>query len=328
LNHPNIVTAYDSGEHEGILYLVMEYVEGKDLGTLVKQRGPMALKGAMNCVLQAARGLQYAHAKGIVHRDIKPGNLLIDSDGNVKVLDMGLARYMTSTTEEVPDAERLTQPGQVMGTGEYMAPEQAADPRHADHRADVYALGCTLYRLLTGRPPYVADTLVAMLMAHRDSPIPSLSSAVIGATPDVNAIFQRMIAKRPEDRYQSMADVIADLEAVLAGRPPSLGHGAASLPASGSSGPGPHPVAPRASSPMPVAAAASVAVAPVHTRAPAFGSSPASVLPNPLSEPFDEATAALINQRARTRWRLAVAGLTTLLVLIVGTLLWELACTR
>ena len=153
LNHPNIVTAYDSGEHEGILYLVMEYVDGKDLGTLVKHRGPMATKGALNCVLQAARGLQYAHGKGVVHRDIKPGNLLLDSEGNIKILDMGLARSLIPVPGELPDAQRLTQPGQVMGTGEYMAPEQAADPRSADHLADIYALGCTLCRLLTGRPP-------------------------------------------------------------------------------------------------------------------------------------------------------------------------------
>jgi serine/threonine protein kinase len=320
LNHPNIVTAYDSGEHEGILYLVMEYVDGKDLGTLIKQRGPMATKGALNCILQAARGLQYAHGKGVVHRDIKPGNLLLDSEGNVKILDMGLARSLIPTPGEMPNAQRLTQPGQVMGTGEYMAPEQAADPRNADYSADIYALGCTLYRLLTGRPPYVAETLVAMLMAHRDSPIPSLCDAVPSIPPTVNAIFQKMVAKRPQDRYQSMADVVADVEAFLAGRAPSVVRSAPSpIPSAFGRDPVACSVAARPSSP--------VAVAPVaahgYTRIP--NPSPLAEQPHSLSAQIDEAARAVAHQRAHRRWRVAVAGLAVLLVMIAGILFWEIA---
>ncbi|HIQ19687.1 MAG TPA: PEGA domain-containing protein [Planctomycetes bacterium] len=213
LMHPNIVAAYDAGEHQGIHYLVMEWVDGKDLAQVTKQRGTIPVPEAVGWILQAARGLEYAHQLGVVHRDIKPGNLLLDRQGTVKVLDMGLARMFEGREETA--ASRLTATGQVMGTIDYMAPEQSEDTHHADARADIYSLGCTLYRLLTGRSPYAADSLVGILLAHRDAPIPSLRAARPEVSAELDAVFQKMLAKRPEDRYQSMAEVITALEACL-----------------------------------------------------------------------------------------------------------------
>ena len=213
LNHANIVQAYDASEHDGIHYLVMEYVEGKDLAAIIKDRGPMAVLAAVECILQTARGLQYAHGKGIVHRDIKPSNLLMDKEGTVKILDMGLARI--AGLGDNSDQDRLTGSGQVMGTSDYMAPEQALDTHHADARADIYSLGCTLYRLLTGHVPYKGETLMQVLLAHREKPIPSLCKDRPDVPPQLDAVFPKMVAKEPQDRQQSMTDVIVELEAVL-----------------------------------------------------------------------------------------------------------------
>jgi formylglycine-generating enzyme required for sulfatase activity/predicted Ser/Thr protein kinase len=214
LSHSNIVTAYDASEHQGMHYLAMEYVEGRDLATIVKDRGPLPLREAAECILQAARGLQYAHGKGIVHRDIKPGNLLLDKDGTVKILDMGLAR-IAGADAAMGGPERLTNTGQVMGTCDYMAPEQAMDSHMVDARADIYALGCTLYRLLTGNPPYGGETLMQILMAHQQALIPSLSASRPDVPAELDELFQKMVAKQPEERQSSMAEVIAELEAVL-----------------------------------------------------------------------------------------------------------------
>ncbi len=214
LAHPNIVASYDAREQGGTLCLVMEYVDGPDLAAAVKEHGPLPIPQAVDCILQAARALQYAHGKGIVHRDIKPGNLLLDKEGTVKVLDMGLAR-ITGAEVAMGGPERLTASGQVIGTCDYMAPEQAFDIHNADHRADIYSLGCTLYRLLTGNPLYRGEMLMQILVAHREHPIPSLQEARPEVPEQLDECFQRMVAKKPEDRYQSMAEVAAALEAVL-----------------------------------------------------------------------------------------------------------------
>ena len=209
LNHPNIVQAHDASEADGIHYLVMEYVEGQDLGAIVKERGPLPIAQAVNFILQAARGLQYAHEQGIVHRDIKPSNLILDHNGTVKILDLGIARF-----QPLPDqaGDDLTKTGCVLGTVDYMPPEQALNTRLADHRADVYSLGCTLYFLLTGQPLFGGETVMERIVAHREHAVPSLRKACPSAPPWLDGIFRKMVAKKSEDRYQSATALISDLE--------------------------------------------------------------------------------------------------------------------
>jgi len=218
LIHPNVVITYDAGEQHGTHYLAMEYVEGRDLGRVVAEEGPLPVGRAVGAVVQAARGLDYAHGQGIVHRDVKPQNLMLDAQGRVKVLDLGLAR-LRAEGPTLPAAEQsteLTTSGEIMGTFNCMAPEQAEDPRAADGRADVYALGCTLFWLLTGRYPYRADTVVRKLLAHREDPIPSLRETRDDVPEALDAACRRMMAKKPEERQQSMGEVIEELEASIA----------------------------------------------------------------------------------------------------------------
>ncbi len=213
LSHPNVVTAFDADQHKGVHYFVMEYVDGTDLSTLVKETGVLRVDRAVDYVLQTAGGLEYAHGQGIVQRDIKPGNLLVDRTGTVKVLDMGLARF--DEAAEAAAAAGLTTTGVVMGTIDYMSPEQALDTKHADARSDIYSLGATLWFLLTGRAMYAGDTVMKKLLAHREQPVPSLAAANPEVPAALDGVFQRMLAKDPARRFQTMADVIAALQGCL-----------------------------------------------------------------------------------------------------------------
>jgi serine/threonine protein kinase/Leucine-rich repeat (LRR) protein len=214
LQHPNIAAAYDAGEADGIHFLVMEYVDGPNLSSYVKQVGPLQVAVATNLVVQTARGLAHAHEQGVVHRDIKPGNLLVNSSGHVKIMDMGLAALNTSMETDV-ERQELTQSGRVMGTVDYMAPEQALDAKSVDFRSDIYSLGCTLHYLLAGRPMAPEGTLTQKLLWHQSEPVPSLHDVTTSVPPLLDAAFQQMLAKSPRDRQTSMTEVAEHLQSAL-----------------------------------------------------------------------------------------------------------------
>jgi serine/threonine protein kinase len=236
LHHPNIVTAYDADQAGGLHFLVMEYVEGISLAALVHQRGPLPVAEACTYIRQAALGLQHAHEHGLVHRDIKPSNLMVvggESPGpthhapltshQVKILDFGLARLPhTADGSRVGGASNgpLTGAGAVLGTADYIAPEQADDPRAADIRADIYALGCTLFHLLAGRPPFPEGTVAQKLDRHADTPLPRLETVRPEVPPGLEAVVARMTAKDPADRYATPAAVAEALAPFCAAEPP------------------------------------------------------------------------------------------------------------
>jgi serine/threonine protein kinase len=214
LGHPNIVMAYDADEADVGHFLVMEFVDGRDLAARLESEGASTVRGAVDCILQAARGLAYAHAQGIIHRDIKPHNLLIDRQGIVKLTDLGLARL--SRDAEAQAMTQVTSAGGVIGTVDYMSPEQAIDSTSLDHCTDIYSLGCTLFYLLAGQPPFRGPTVMAILLKHRDAPIPSAALWRADVPPAVDELICRMLAKRPEDRIQPMSEVVHALESIAA----------------------------------------------------------------------------------------------------------------
>jgi serine/threonine protein kinase len=214
LRHLNLVAAFEADEDRGVHYLVMDYVRGITLDRLVVEQGPLPVAEAVDYLIQAARGLEAAHEKGIVHRDIKPGNLMLDSRGTVRVLDLGLARIVNAeSTLGSSSASRLTQTGIYMGTVDFMAPEQAEDSHNVDHRADIYSLGCTLHFLLTGREPFPGPTIFRRMVAHQEHPAPSLRAIRPDVSPALEAAYQKMMAKKPEDRPASMSELIMLLHA-------------------------------------------------------------------------------------------------------------------
>jgi serine/threonine protein kinase len=222
LKHEHIATAYDAEQVGDRVFLVMEYVPGDPLSDVVRD-GPLPVAEACRAVRDAARGLAHAHAAGLVHRDVKPGNLIRTPDGTTKVLDFGLV----SAAE--PEGSALTGENLVMGTPDYIAPEQADNPRAADARSDVYALGCTLYHLLAGRVPYPAESVLKKIDAHRD---PAARPAPIPAVPpELAGIVAKMMAKEPRARFQSAVDVEVALEPFVAGTaPPSAAKTPPSVP--------------------------------------------------------------------------------------------------
>lgn len=205
LDHPNIVRAYDvDAETDGsmeIHFLVMEYVEGKSLQELVVKKGPLSPKEAADYIRQAADGLEHAHAAGLVHRDIKPGNLLVDKNGTVKLLDLGLARFFNDEENSLT----VEHDEKVLGTADYLAPEQAVDSHTVDHRADLYSLGCTLFYLLTGSPPFNQGTLAQRLIAHQTKEPPSISETRPDVPESLIALMKRLMSKKPEDRPETAA---------------------------------------------------------------------------------------------------------------------------
>jgi hypothetical protein len=216
LNHPHIVRATDAGEVDGTHFLVMDFIDGQTLGQLVQAGGPLPVAEACELVRQAALGLQHVHQHGLVHRDVKPSNLLLGADGQVKVLDLGLALLK----EEDAGAAELTATGQVMGTFDYMAPEQFGDTHAVDIRADVYSLGCTLYFLLTGKAPFSGPAYANRLQkmrAHAEAPAPPLRERRGDVPAGLAAVLARMLAKEPGDRFATPAEVAAALAPFTAG---------------------------------------------------------------------------------------------------------------
>lgn len=213
LDHPNIVRAYDIDESGGIHYLVMEYVPGKDLQTLVVENGPLDFETAADYMIQAARGLEHAHKIGLVHRDVKPANLLIDPDGVVKILDLGLALF-----SETEASLTIAHNENVLGTADYLAPEQALNSHTIDGRADFYALGCTLYFALTGAPPFADGTIAQRIARHQSVTPPPLRNRRADCPEALEIICAGMLRKRPEERYQTAGAVAEALEQFLAGK--------------------------------------------------------------------------------------------------------------
>ena len=220
LTHPNLMAALHAGVELGVHYLVLENVPGIDLQTKVVREGPLAMEAAVDAVCQAAEGLAFLHEKGIIHRNVKPSNLMIDPVGVVRVTNLTAALVGADATV-VMDDEDLTREGQVLGTAEFLAPEQAFDSHSVDARSDIYSLGCTLYFLLCGQVPYPgAEGGHRKATAHVQRPIPSLRDTHPEISPEVDAVFQKMLAKMPVDRYQSMPDVITDLRRAAQGLAP------------------------------------------------------------------------------------------------------------
>lgn len=226
LTHHNVVQIYDLGEDTGTNFFSMELVPGGSLDDLLKQQGRMNARMAAAYILQAARGLKFAHDHGMVHRDIKPANLMLTPDGLVKVADLGLVKTAGAAEDSPADLEdrnvmlasaraQVTGHGAAMGTPAYMAPEQADDAAGVDHRADIYSLGCTFYALLTGHPPFAGQTAIEVITKHKSEPLTRPDHVVQDIPGTVGSIVEKMMAKRPENRYQDLSQTIADLEHFL-----------------------------------------------------------------------------------------------------------------
>lgn len=207
LDHPNIARVYDVGEDRGWNFIVFEFIEGVNLRDRVQSAGPLELEEALLYVLQVAEALEHASSRDVVHRDIKPSNVLVTASGQVKLVDMGLARLHQV---EAPAGD-ITASGVTLGTFDYISPEQARDPRLADVRSDIYSLGCTLFYMLTGQPPFPEGTALQKLLRHNSDDPPDVRQFRPELPPQVSALIRKMLAKRPAQRHQSAAELIAEL---------------------------------------------------------------------------------------------------------------------
>lgn len=217
LNHPAIVAVYDTGEAETatgpLPYIVMEYVDGVTLRDIVHTDGPMPPRRAIEIIADACQALNFSHQHGIIHRDVKPANIMISKTGAVKVMDFGIARALADAGNSV------TQTAAVIGTAQYLSPEQARG-ESVDARSDVYSLGCVLYEILTGEPPFIGDSPVAVAYQHvREDPVPP-SQKHAGVSPELDAVVLKALAKNPDNRYQTAAEMRADLVRVHNGEAP------------------------------------------------------------------------------------------------------------
>ena len=218
LNHPSIVSVYDTGEElatdgSGVAqpYIVMEFVAGRTLRDILREGRKILPERALEITSGVLSALDYSHRAGIIHRDIKPGNVMLTPSGDIKVMDFGIARAMS-------DSNTMTQTAAVVGTAQYLSPEQARGET-VDSRSDVYSAGCLLYELLTGRPPFVGDSPVAVAYQHVREQAEPPSAHDSDLPPAVDAIVMKALAKRLEDRYQSAAAMRSDIERYIAGRP-------------------------------------------------------------------------------------------------------------
>jgi serine/threonine-protein kinase len=318
LSHPNIVSVYDAGEEADAHYLAMELIDGIDLGKLIHSCGQLPVPLACDFIRQAALGLHHAHQRGFVHRDIKPHNLLVAPrggmpagervpplewffGGKVKILDLGLVRLLNPSGQ--PGDDPLTRQGIVIGTADYLAPEQARDSRGVDHRADIYSLGCTLYHLLAGLPPFHGGLPLDKLLRHQADPPPRLTGVLSDIPGELEQALQRMMAKRPEDRFASAAEVARALT-------PLAGTLAAATPVI--LNPSPRPPFPDYDflSPTRPMAAPPLELAP-SPGAPAQGGEAAGV--------------ASSRRGVRKRWLFALAGSLALLVVGLAAICWPRA---
>jgi non-specific serine/threonine protein kinase len=219
IDHPNVIPVYEAGEVDGALYISMRYVDGLDLHWLIERNGRVDYKRAVDLIEQVAHALDAAHERGLVHRDVKPANILVTRSGHaehVYLTDFGLTR-------DVASGDALTQSGVFVGTVDYAAPEQIEGKR-TDHRADVYALGCVLFHAVTGQRPYERDSDVAKLFAHLNDPPPSVTDLLPNAPSPFNEVIRRALAKHPADRYQSAGELAEAARAALQGRAPTAEH--------------------------------------------------------------------------------------------------------
>jgi eukaryotic-like serine/threonine-protein kinase len=250
LNHTNLVSGIDVGEADGIHYLVMEYADGNTLASLLRRGGALDEERAVGIAQQIARALDHAHKNGLLHRDVKPDNVIITRDGVAKLCDLGLARL----DEKAEAAQR-------MGTPAYISPEQARGETHVDLRSDLYSLGATLFHLLAGRPPFEAATAAAVLAKHLTEPAPRLNATGADVDPRTDALVARLLAKSPAERPASAGEVAQALDAILrdlqqargvaAAMAPAAMAPAAALPAKPAALPAKPAVAPKGAAPAP-----------------------------------------------------------------------------